>query len=150
MIKMFLLLFRVLTASILFVTVSGCSMFQLKRPEIEVQSVVVKSVSFETMTMTINLQVDNPNDRDINVEKLSYLLELNGQKFNEENVNGQWKFAKKSKSDIAVPISVKLASVLQSLQFLKNGDNHVRVTGTASVNNLRIPFKGEKTLKIDL
>lgn len=148
--KMFLVLFRVYTALTFCSFLVSCSALQLKSPKIELQSVQVKSVSFKSMSLLLNLQLDNPNSKDVNIETVSYVLEFNGQKFNEDTLTGPWHFPKNTKTDISLPIHVKIGSIVESLQVLKNGDNQVRITGTAIINNMRVPFKGEKKLKVDL
>ncbi len=102
------------------------------------------------MSLLVNLQLDNPNNKDVNIETVSYVLEFNGQKFNEDTLKGPWHFPKNAKTEISLPIQVKIGSIIESLQILKNGENLVKITGTAIINNMRVPFKGEKKLNVDL
>lgn len=148
--KRFLLPFWIYGALFLLSGPMGCSVFQLKSPKIELQSVQVKSVSFKSMSLLVNLQLDNPNNKDVHIDMVSYVLEFNGQKFNEDTLKGPWNFPKNAKTEVSLPIHVKIGSIIESLQILKNGENLVKITGTAIINNMRVPFKGEKKLKVDL
>ena len=80
---------------------------------------------------------------------MTYLLDLNGKKFNEETIKGPWVFPKNAKTDITLPVTLQTGSLFDGLKIIKSGDNLAHVVGTAVVNGLRIPFKGERKLKID-
>ena len=144
--KMFLLLFWGYTALCL----SGCSILELKKPDIRLEAVKINNVSFTEMALVVNLVVGNPNDKDVRIDSIQYALDFNGQNLNEEKITGPWSFPKKSSTEISLPVKLKMNNVLESLNVLKAGENLVKIKGEAIINSMRVPFKSEKKLRVKL
>jgi len=145
-VKRFLLLFWVYTALYL----SGCSVLELKKPDIELQSVQIKRVQLVEMALVFNLKVGNTNNRDIKIDSIQYVADFNEKRISEDTIKGPWSFPKNSSTEITVPVNLQTKTLLESLSVLNDGDNFVKVKGEAIINGMRMPFKGEKKIQLNL
>jgi LEA14-like dessication related protein len=71
--------------SLLFLAValSGCTLFvpKLATPNLSIVAVEVRKANFLEQQLRVRLRVENPNDRSLPIQGLSYTLYLGGQPF---------------------------------------------------------------------
>ncbi len=74
---------RFLPLAILTAALSGCALFvpKLQTPNLSIVDVEVRKASFLEQDLRVRMRVENPNDRSLPVQGLSYTVYLGGQEF---------------------------------------------------------------------
>jgi LEA14-like dessication related protein len=74
---------RTVSALLLAVTLSGCSLLvpRLQTPQLSIVEISVLRANFLEQRLRVRMHVENPNDRDLPVQGLSYTVYLGGQQF---------------------------------------------------------------------
>jgi LEA14-like dessication related protein len=73
------------SASLLFLAValSGCALFlpKLQTPNLSIVDVEVRRANFMEQQLRVRMRVENPNDRSLPIQGLTYTVYLGGQEF---------------------------------------------------------------------
>ena len=74
---------RSLPLLLLAVTLSGCALFvpKLQTPDLSIVDVEVVKANFLQQRLRVRMRVENPNDRSLPIQGLSYTVYLGGQEF---------------------------------------------------------------------
>lgn len=135
---------------LIWLCLSGCSVLELKKPDIELQSVQIKRVALVEMGLVANLKVGNPNNKDVTISSIQYVVDFNEKNLSADTIKGPWTFPKNSSTEIQLPVHLNTQNLLESFSVLKDGENTVKFRGEAIINNMRVPFKGEKKVQLNL
>jgi len=136
----------------LILWLSGCSALQetmdVEKPTVTVEGVSLKSVSTDSMTLLLEVKLDNPNTFELKTVGVDLDLSINKNTV-----------AKISKSDISVtipakdsnsirlPVTLMFDQILKSVEGLpdKNGLDYV-VKGDVTIN---VPVLGDWAVSVD-
>jgi LEA14-like dessication related protein len=68
---------------LLAVALSGCTLFvpKLETPKLSIVDVEVRKANFLEQQLRVRIRVENPNDRSLPIQGLSYTIYLGGQEF---------------------------------------------------------------------
>ncbi len=135
------------------IMIAGCSA-QPKTPEISVQGVALKSLSFSGLSLDVTVQVNNPNPFGITLDSLTFdVYYLDGPDWVYLS-HGEKKglTINPGENQVTVLVTVDNAELLRSLAgFITGGEVTVQVRGTASVDLhglvVPIPFTHTTTVK---
>jgi len=74
---------RSLPLLLLAVTLSGCALFlpKFETPKLYIVDVEVRRANFLEQQLRVRMRVENPNDRSLPIQGLSYTVYLGGQQF---------------------------------------------------------------------
>jgi LEA14-like dessication related protein len=135
------------------IMIAGCSA-QPKSPEISVQGVTLKSLSFGGLSLDVTLQVTNPNPFGLTLDSLTFDVYYQDGSDWVYLSHGEKKgiTVNPGENEITVPVTVDNAELLRSLAgFITSGEVTVQVRGTASVDLhgliVPIPFTHTSTVK---
>ncbi|MGE3759526.1 MAG: LEA type 2 family protein [Pseudobdellovibrionaceae bacterium] len=98
--------------------------------------------------MNFHLEIDNPNDREFLVEKISYLVEMEDGKLTEGQILGPWKLRKKTVTSVELPVTFKTGDILDGIARVLEGKRELLLTGTISSKSLTVPFKTKKKIEL--
>lgn len=134
-------------------TFSGCALLtkDLKDPEVKFMDLSVTDVSADTVDLNLKLNVKNPNDVDLEVNKITYGLSVSGKPATEGVFAKGAKVAANGQSDLVIPLKFKystLGDILKSL-LSNNLNREYELKGAVDLGFISIPFtqKGEIKLK---
>jgi LEA14-like dessication related protein len=131
---------------------AGCSLFvpKLEKPTLSVVSVQMLKSDLWHQELKVRMRVQNPNDRELPVKGLSYMLDVDGQEFAHGMSGESFVVPALGEAEFDMSVSANMASML--IKLLSQGGNQVdyRITGkiALSAGLLRsIPFNDHGTFK---
>jgi LEA14-like dessication related protein len=123
----------------------------LKDPEIKFMDLSVSSFSVDTVELDLKLNVKNPNDVDLEVNKITYGLALSGKPAAEGVFAKGAKVVAYGQSDLIIPLKFKYSTLGDILKSLVSNDltKEYELKGAVDLGFISIPFtkKGEIKLK---
>ena len=137
---------KIILASLLVLT--SCAYFQsnLKSPEVNLNKVDVKNMTFNDAHLLFHFSIRNPNKIALNLDQVAYNLELNGRPFTNGIYDQKIQLNPESSSTVALPVKVKYSDLMQSLQdYLQDRTVKYKLDGSVKAGGLTVPFnkKGE-------
>ncbi len=124
---------------------SGCAFFKERygqKPEISLQEVYFQDPQILSTTMVFVLLVKNPNMIALNVEEITYDIQLDGKSFSKAKVEKKISIPAEGSSKVAIPLPLEYVKVLHGIQEVLTGkDIDYVVTGEAKVSGFSVPFK---------
>jgi len=134
--------------TILTVLVSGCaSLFWTgEKPRVDIVNITPKEMRLLEQTFLMELRIQNPTDKDLEVNGLSFELEINGQPFARGVSNQSTKVERLSTKIVQVEAYTGLTSLLRQLSEARKGSYTsgftYRLRGSVHTGapSLRIPF----------
>lgn len=136
-----------------FTALTGCALLtkKLKDPEIKITDLSVSNVSSDMIDLDLKLNVKNPNDVDLEVNKITYGLMISGKPVTEGVFAKGAKIAANGSGDVVVPLKFKYSTIGNILTSLLNKtlSKEYELKGAVDLGWLSIPFtkKGEIKLK---
>lgn len=122
----------------------------LVEPKVELKNVEVKEAGFQDARLLFNLEVQNPNAREIAVDQLNYIIKLNGKKFTEGTANENLKVGANSSAVIGLPVKVKYSDLASSLaDLMKNRLINYELEGDVKLGLFSIPFEKLGVVELD-
>ncbi len=132
---------------------SGCALLtkDLKDPEVKFMDLSVSNMTADTVDLDLKLNVKNPNDVDLEVNKITYGLMVSGKPATEGVFAKGAKVVANGQSDLVIPLKFKystLGDILKSL-VSQNFNKEYELKGAVDLGFISIPFtkKGEIKLK---
>jgi LEA14-like dessication related protein len=122
---------------------TACALFHghLKDPEINLQNVEVRDMTLNDANIFFDFSIQNPNDVALAVDRVNYQVEFNGKFFSEGEYDHQIKVAPNGMVKVKLPIRVKYADLIQSLQdFLQDRAIQYKLKGSVKLGMLSVPF----------
>ena len=138
---------------VLAVLLAGCaSLFWMgEKPRVDIVNITPKEMRLLEQTFLMELRIQNPTDTDLEVNGLSFDLEINGQPFARGVSNERVKIERLSTKVVQVEAYTGLTSILRQLSEARKGSYAsgftYRLKGSVHTGApaFRIPFdeKGE-------
>ena len=127
---------------------------KLEAPQLSVTDVQLLGGDLFTQHLRVRMHVQNPNDRALPVEGITYRLEVEGQEFATGESAASFVVPALGEADFDMNVSTNLATTL--MKILSGGVNtralayHLRGKVTLSQGFLRsVPFEQRGTFKLD-
>ncbi|VAW51009.1 hypothetical protein MNBD_GAMMA05-2357 [hydrothermal vent metagenome] len=107
-----------------------------KVPEISIRDVKVKSISFISAELVARIEVNNPNDFDMGVSNLNYVLNINQQNWGQGEIKNTINIPKKGKGIVEIPLKLNLLSAGKSAYDVVTNKKPVeyQLKGNATIN----------------
>jgi len=133
---------------ILAVLLSGCaSLFWMgEKPHVDIVNVTPKEMRLLEQTFLLELRIQNPTETDLDINGMSFELEINGQPFARGVSNQSLKVERLSTKVVQVEAYTGLISILRQLSEAKKGSYasgfKYRLKGSIHTGapSFRIPF----------
>jgi len=128
--------------------VSGCASLSWmeEKPRVDVVNIVPKEMRLMEQTFLMELRIQNPTDRDLDINGLAFDLEINGQPFASGVSSQSLKVERLSTEILQVEAYTGLASILRQLTEMMKGSHtsgfKYRLKGSIYLGSpsSRIPF----------
>ena len=145
----------VASASIGFVVlISGCAVLNkaVQKPKVSFEAVSVRSLSSESVTMDVHLNVQNPNVFDVPLKKYSYALNIGESRLLSGEQGLSITVPAKGSGQISVPLTVRFREVMGAIEAVT--DTNVvpySIGGTVTIDagplaGLTIPFNHSSSI----
>jgi len=133
---------------ILVILVSGCaSLFWMgEKPHVDIVNITPKEMRLLEQTFLLELRIQNPTETDLDINGMSFELEINGQPFARGVSNQSLKVERLSTKVVEVDAYTGLVSILRQLSEAKKGSYasgfKYRLKGSIHTGapSFRIPF----------
>jgi len=133
---------------ILVALVSGCaSLFWMgEKPHVDIVNVTPKEMRLLEQTFLLELRIQNPTETDLDINGMSFELEINGQPFARGVSNQSLKIERLSTKIVQVEAYTGLTSILRQLSEARKGSYasgfKYRLKGSIHTGapSFRIPF----------
>ncbi len=133
---------------ILVVLFSGCaSLFWMgEKPHVDIVNVTPKEMRLLEQTFLLELRIQNPTETDLDINGMSFELEINGQPFARGVSNQSLKIERLSTKIVQVEAYTGLTSILRQLSEARKGsyDSGFKYRLKGSIHtgapSFRIPF----------
>lgn len=123
---------------------SCASLLQLEKPKADLSHVLVRDTNLVGTTLIFVVDVENPNDRELKVDDVSYKVFLGGKAFAQASTGKQVSVPAKSKSQIEIPLPVKYTEIFSNMgEILLSQKLTYKIEGTAKLSFISIPFTKE-------
>lgn len=129
----------------------------LKIPDVKLKTIKLDNLSLTNASFNLQFEVDNPNQWNLNLNKMDYHLIVNDKKWAVGNITEQINVKSKDKNLVEIPFTLNYLDVGSSVfnMIKNNADFEYKFTGNAEVGsstkylqNFDFPF--EKTGTINL
>ena len=126
---------------ILFLSLTGCSLWSIKTPEVKMEDLVVKKFTERAIDLNVTLKVKNPNSRDLEIDDLKYTFQLNDSALFKQEVGSDINLGANSTKKIELPISVPTSSLVGAVfDMLVDKPLTYNFVGSMKVNGVRVTF----------
>ncbi|WP_413557808.1 LEA type 2 family protein [Bdellovibrio sp. HCB209] len=123
----------------------GCSYLKeryAKEPEIDLAKIYLQDTTPLSTTMVFVLSVKNPNKIDLNVDELSYEIQIDDKEFAKAKTDRKTKIPAGETTLVEVPLPVNFLRAIDGVtKVLAGQDVGYQVLGEAKVSGFKIPFK---------
>ncbi len=112
----------------------------VEAPRIALQNVRLLEARGLMQMIRVDLMVSNPNDFDIPLTGLDFIMTVNGQDFAEGLSNAAVTLPRRGRATVPVDVSISMLAVLLQLQAVqKQGSLDYHLTGTAFLDHVLLP-----------
>lgn len=129
----------------------GCATLEqlVQKPEITFDSLGTRDMSLVEGTLLFRFNVANPNPVGLHLDDILYNLDINGQPFVSSRLNQGVNLVASGSSLLEIPVTVNYLKAFNSLaQFVKADALNYRLSGSAGVGPLRIPYRTSGALDV--
>lgn len=144
---------NVILSLVVTALLNGCAFLKnryAQEPEINLKNVYLQEVQAFSATMVIVLSVKNPNKIDLNVEEISYEVQLNNQEFTKSKLDKKTIIPAGETKLVEIPLPVNYLKALNGVGKILSGEDVAYiVSGTAKISGLSIPFTDKGKLNIN-
>ena len=142
-------------AVLLSILLAGCAtlFWAGEKPHVDIVNVVPKEMRLLEQTFLLELRIQNPTETELDINGLSFELEINGQPFARGVSNKSVKVERLSTKVVEVEAYTGLTSILRQLSEVKKGSYasgfKYRIKGSLHTGapSFRIPFDEEGEYK---
>ena len=122
----------------------------LKDPVVNVQTVTVSNISLEEMTLSVQLNVENPNPIPLTLDEVDYAMTFAGEPVAKGVFNKGIEIPSKGSNQVVVPMTFKYSSLgnLLANAFSNSLSKEYEFTGSARLGILKIPFHKKGEIKV--
>lgn len=129
----------------------GCATIEqlVQKPQIAFDSLGTRDMSLLEGTLLFRFNVNNPNPVGIHLDDILYDLDINGRRFISSRLNQGLNLAASGSSMMEIPVAVNYLDMFDSLaQFMRSDVLNYRLSGSAGVGPLRIPYRTSGKLDV--
>lgn len=121
----------------------------LETPTVELDSVAVQDANLNGATLVFKVAVENPNNIEIKVDKVSYKVFLNNKEITQASTDKVVSIAGKSIGFVELPMPLEYRKVFSDLQdLLFANEAAYKIEGSANLNFFTIPFSKEGKVQL--
>jgi LEA14-like dessication related protein len=135
---------RSLVCFVFCVGLVGCALVNMasfEKPVVKLHNVSLTKIDFQTVDLVFTVDVENPNDFDLDLKGLSYEVEMNGNKVATQNVTTPIKVKALKSSKVQLPLSLEYSQIFGSIGgFLKTQKSLYKIKGSAQFGIVTLPF----------
>jgi LEA14-like dessication related protein len=95
----------------------------VQRPTARVDSASLTGVSLSTLEVTLDMTLDNPNDFELPLERIDWVLDLWGQEFGRGDITMTQTVPAMGSAKLAVPLAVGINAVASAAARLIQGED---------------------------
>jgi len=122
----------------------------LKRPKIQVAAIKLNKLNFTGADLSLKVTLNNPNPFAFNLNKLNYILNINGAKWLDGHATETMQVLAKKESILNIPISLNFLQIGRSVGQLLNGNQPLAYNFKGDLNlTSGMPLLGEVNLPFD-
>jgi len=139
-----------LTASLLL---SGCFGWMISRPTLAIQEIHVTGLSLTGATLTLLVELENPNGFGLTVTEFTYSVYLNNRPVAQGEATEPIAIQRRSATSIPLPLKTTFQDLEKGLKSLIGSDTvEYRIQGSLAVQSFlgRLEFPYSRTGTIDL
>ena len=137
---------------VISVTLSSCAFFKERygqKPEVNLAQVYLQGANFQAATGVFVLDVKNPNKADLNIDKVDYEIQLDGQSFAKTSIDKKIVLKSEATTAVEIPLPFEYMRLAGGLmKALKGEDVSYVFTGNAKVSGFSVPFTEKGTFNI--
>ena len=111
-----------ITASVLSCS-SMQELLQTRKPRLSVKDTRLSDMSFESVTLTVDVQVENPNSIGLTMAGFDYDLSISGKTFIQGDQNRSMSIPPQGKSTLPIPVRINFIELYNMIRSLKDRDN---------------------------
>lgn len=120
-----------------------------EEPKVQLHEVYVKDADLVGTTLVFVIDVENPNERDIKVDEITYKVFLSGKELTEAKTENPVTVPAKQSAKVEVPLPVKYTALLGNIgNILMAREVSYRIEGDAKLSFFRIPFSKEGKVEL--
>ena len=118
-------------------SLSGCSLFvpKLEKPTLSVVNVQMLKSDLWHQELRVRLRVQNPNDRTLPIQGLSYELDLDEQEFAHGESGESFVVPALGEAEFDMSVSTNMASILFKVLGQQNNQVNYRIKGKISLSS---------------
>lgn len=122
----------------------------LKRPKIRVAAIKLNKLSFTGADLSLQVNLNNPNAFAFNLNKLNYILNINGARWLDGQTTETMQVLAKKENALTIPISLNFLQIGRSVNQLLKGNQPVAYKFKGNLNlTSAMPLLEEVTLPFD-
>lgn len=128
---------------------SGCSLFTpLIAPVLTLKEVRIEKIQLQSAQLVFNLEVDNPNQKDLKIESLSYQLVLNSKTFPKTVISELPILLMGKKTKVEIPFEFLYQDLFDSLgqAFIERRIKY-KIEGNAKISFYNLPIHKEEEIR---
>lgn len=136
---------------LIFIGSTACSSFQrkLESPKVDLQSVEISKANLQQAQWLFRLNVENPNPVALQVDRIDYLLTLNGQPFIQGLLDQKIHLKAHSSNEIQVPLVIPWTHLARSVsELLQHPVSTYEMQGSVSSGFFRVPFDQKGQIRL--
>lgn len=124
---------------------SGCAnLLKLEKPKVELSHVFARDTDFMGTTLVFVVDVENPNDRSIDVQEVNYKVFVADKELTTAKTTKPISVPAKKTAQVEIPLPLKFTHLLSNFgNILSAGEVSYRIEGDAKLTFFSIPFKEE-------
>jgi LEA14-like dessication related protein len=125
------------------------SLFNLEKPEVNLQRVFVRDTSLSGTTLIFVVKVDNPNNQEIKVKEIAYKVFISGKPLTEAKTEKPVAVPANGSSEVELPLPVKYTSLFENIgDILMSREVAYKIVGDAKLSFINIPFTKEGKVEL--
>ncbi len=95
----------------------------IERPQVDIRSVAVTGLTFESADLVFTMGVDNPNDTSIRLNRFDYTLDISGRQFLKGDRKEQVTLSANEETRVDIPITLKFEEIYSMFRTLAGQDS---------------------------
>lgn len=122
----------------------------IKRPSISLQNFSVEDISLTAANLNIELNIENPNSFQLNLDQLSYDIEVNGLQSISGTLEEKIDLASDSEQTVNIPVSISFLNAGMTAYRILSGNDDIEYTlkGSTTLGS-SLPYFKLSTFEFD-
>jgi LEA14-like dessication related protein len=137
-----------LAGACIFLT-NCATLFNLEKPEVNLQRVFVRDTSLSGTTLIFVVKVDNPNKQEIKVKEIAYKVFISGKELTQAKTEKPVIVPASGSSEVELPLPIKYTSLFENIgDILLSREVAYKIVGDAKLSFINIPFTKEGKVEL--